>query len=475
MVDQSIFLENAYREAMNYADKAINKAKKIKVAYCENDVLYRGSMAKDSFIVLLCIALSIAGFFFERQLYDLLWKMILGNVNWGSLELLISIFYKLIIYLLLFYGVWTLFRIVHTKRLHGELQNFDHLALLVEENKKASKGKLQSIAKAMNEYSFVKLENIGSLEQKITDYELKAEQIGTSSRRAQTIVWGAVTIAIYIFYYLYVKPYMVKAIIEPFNYFGTLTVCISYLILLLLNYNIHNILWELMKKTANYFEAILFAIFQFTIFLDLKATEAFLPVVNTSEYNFASEKNIDYFFARFMDVFVKEGLIYLFISCLIGIMIFLSTDIDREREGKKKNSILVKRNGEKEEKIGMTALTIMLILMTFLGSFFMAGVLNKIISFLSVLTALAISYFWAMLKVEIQGPETTAVYGKRWRWIERAFYFSYIYLTLSRFTNDLGSKIFLVVVQIIVIFGFTEGVKAQQRRDNLLSQGSGGE
>ena len=327
----------------------------------------------------------------------------------------------------------------------------------------------------MNEYSYVKLENIGSLEQKITDYELKAEQIGTSSRRAQTIVWGAVTIAIYIFYYLYIKPYMVEAIIEPFNYFGTLTVCISYLILLLLHYNIHTILWEWMKKTANYFEAILFAIFQFTIFLDLKGTEVFLPVVNTSEYNFASEKNINDALAFFTEIFIKEGLIYLFISSLIGIMIFLSTDIDREREGKKKNSILVKPNGGKEEKIGMTALTIMLVLMTFLGSFFMAGVLNKMISFLSVLTAFAISYFWSVLKVTIQDPETTTVYGKRWRWIERAFYFSYIYLTLSRFTNALDAKIFFVVLQIIVIFGFTEAVKAQQRRDNILSQGSGGE
>ena len=93
MENQLIFLENAYREAMNYADKAINKAKKIKDAYCENDVLYRRSLAKNSFIVLLCIALGVGGFFFEKQLYDLLGKIILSSVNLGSLELLISIFY----------------------------------------------------------------------------------------------------------------------------------------------------------------------------------------------------------------------------------------------------------------------------------------------------------------------------------------------------------------------------------------------
>jgi hypothetical protein len=243
---------------------------------------------------------------------------------------------------------------------------------------------------------------------------------------------------------------MAMIIAELYGYTGVLIVCISYLLLMKLIYNIQITLASYSIKVSRRLGFILFGWFQIALIFFLIRRGVFATLGQIFRYIYGG------------DLDLPSGLLYLLFECLrnkvvialiiisvIGIMNLFRTNLEHEVLARKQGVDLPLEDGgtrhvdakQKRYPIFFACLFVVV------APFTMSGILSKGMSLRSIFFYLLIVSAWFQISKSFTGDALEIMYGKRLRWVKSAFFCSYMFLTLALVSNyELGS-VFLILSQ----------------------------
>ena len=453
MADQSLFIDKAYQEALAYADKTINASAQVKNNYTESDAFYYQMKSKDIALMFLYLVISIAALIFKRKVWELIEIYALTKVDIGSLKDYLSMLYTIGFIVLLLIGVWQLLKFIYAKKTNADLNKLEKIASELEKEKGFANGIKNTVMKAIENYEFVQVGNPNKWEEKIASYQTKADTVGKKTRNMGmwlTIVGSLVSIGV--FYFVF-SPYIVDAIAGTYNFYGTMAVCISYLLLMGLIYRIQMQLASYTRIISKLMGFVLFGLFQIAMVLLLKKTNAFTPIINIAEYSQGSDPdwlaNIIRFSIKYL---INEGVLVMAIVSIIGLMNFIRTNPERESLAIKNGVDIPLDNGTSRHADAKQRWSSILFasLFAIVAPFLMSNILIKGASFGRVILYLAIGLAWFAISTTFTGDEEKAMYGKRLGWVKNAFFFSYMFLTLALVPGfGVGSVVLLLIQSIL--------------------------
>lgn len=454
MENKTIFIEKAYKEAMLYADNTINKSRKIKDNYIERDVFYKGLSTREIMLWNLFTIGSAVALIFKDGCWKLLEESVLGKINSEIFSGFLSTLYTTLFLILMLIGVWKLSKNIYTNKVNLDLKNLDKIADEIEKEKREIFGIKSIIQNAFYNCQYVKVGKQTKWEHEIATYQARVDAIGNNTRKiSKQLTIGISVVSVFIFYIVF-SPYMVKAIVGEFTYYGTVVVCVSYLLLMEILFRIQMKIAEYTEKSREFVLA-LFGFFQVPMILQLIRGNAFSHLMTSAEYEQGSDPtwlaNIVYFSIKYL---INEGFIVIAVSSFIGVMHLIRTNPKHEKDAIKNGIDIPFDNGTSRHVYAESRWIPILLAIVFviIASSWMAGVLKKGISFGGVILYLFIGLVWFGISFVFKGEDKEFVYGKRLRWIKNAFFFCYMFLTLAQAPGfSVGSVVLLLIQSILSV------------------------
>lgn len=453
MVDQSLFINKAYQEALAYADKTINASAQVKNNYTESDAFYYQMKSKDMALMFLYLVASIAALIFKGKVWKLIDTYAMDKVDIGSFRNYLSMLYTVGFIVLLLVGVLQLFKFIYAKKTNADLNKLEKIASEIEKEKGFASGIKNTVVKAIEKHEYVKVGNPNNWEEKIKSYQIKADTVGKKTRNIG--MWATIVgslVSIIVFYFVF-SPHMVDAIAGNYTYYNTMVVCVSYLLLMWLIYRIQMQLASYTIIISKLMGFVLFGLFQIAMILLLKETNVFAPLINIAEYTQGSDPgwlaNIITFSIQHL---INEGVFVIVITSIIGLMNFIRTNPERESLALKNGVDIPLDDGTfrhadaKQRWYSILFASIFVIAAPFL----MSNILIKGASFGRVVLYLVMGLAWFGISTTFNGDEEKAIYGKRLSWVKNAYFFSYMFLTLALVPGFGTGSVVLVLLQSIL-------------------------
>ena len=459
MANQSLFIDKAYREALAYANKTIKASAEVKNNYTVSDAFYFQMKSKEIVMMFIYLAVGIAALIFKSKVWELLDTYLLTKVNLGSLLDYLSTLYTIGFIVLILFGALQLFKYIYAKKTNADLNKLERIAAELEREKGFANGIKNTVRKAIENFEYVSVGNPNRWEEKIASYQAKADTVGKKTRNLGMWLSIAVSIVFMIVFYLVFSPYMVDAIVGPYNYYGAVAICVSYLLLMGLIYRIQMQLATYTRIISKLMGFVLFGIFQVAMVFRLKGSNAFAPLINIAEYTQGSAPDWLANVVRFsINYLINKGVLVMLIVSIIGLMNFIRTNPERESLALKNGIDIPLDNGSfrHAEATQRWSSILFASLFVIIAPFLMSNILIKGASFVRVVLYLVIGLAWFGISATFTGDEEKAMYGKRLSWVKNAFFFTYAFLTLALVPGfGIGSVVLVLLQSILAIIAVT--------------------
>lgn len=465
MTEQSLFVDKAYQEALDYADKTINTLAEVKRNCARSDVFYYQMWSNEVALMVFQIVISIAALVFKGKVWELIDVYVLSRINMSPLKDYLSTVYTIGFIGLFLFGVWKLFVFIYAKKKSADLNKIEEIISELEKEKTFAQGIKNTVAKAIDKNEFVQVGNPNNWEGKIAFYQNKADVVGKKTRKIRmwlTIAGSIIATGALCFAF---APYIVDAIAGIYSYYGTMAVCISYFLLMELIYRIQIELFSYTSTGSRGIGFALFGIFQVVILILLKKTTAFTPILDASDFSQVSDSNwmikIICFSIKYL---INEGVCVIALVSIIGLMHLVRTNPERESSVLKDGVDIPMNNGTVNHVNSAKRWLAIFSAGIFaaVAPFLMSNILIEGASFGRVILYLVIGLMWFVISTAFTGEEVNICYGKRMGWVKNALFCSYFFLTLSLVPGfGIGSIVLILfqsLLSLIAVGILVEGI-----------------
>lgn len=455
MENQSIFIEKAYKDALDYADKTINLSTKIKNNYTRNDEFYYEMKENDISIMVMCFIIGIVALIFKGKLWNFLGKYLSDKIGTkidiDVLKNYFSMIYTIGAVIILCIGLWQLFKLLYRKKVEAELKNIDMMINEIEKEKRLLDGVKLTVSKAISDFEYIQVGNANKWEQKIDSYREKVNGIGIKTRniKRNTIIAGC--IASIIIFLIVLNPFIIDALSGSFTYSEILIVCSFYLLLMEVIYRTQMILVPYIGTWAKYIGIILFVLYQIVLGIQLQLLNVFNPLIELVKYSPKINSENLLIIIKYM---INKGLLVFACSSLTSLMSLIRTNVEHEYlVGKEGVDIPLDDGSVRHIKANTKWISFFLAsIFVLIAPFFMSELLIKSITFGRIVLYIVLGFFWFVISILFTGDDSKTLYGKRLVWVKNIFFFSYLFLTLAMVPGfELGDIVAILVQSIVAI------------------------
>lgn len=320
-----------------------------------------------------------------------------------------------------------------------------------------------AILNGMDNGKFPEIKSSWSIEGRLETYASRADNFNRNMKLTDQIIkTGLMAIAYYIAARV-LMPFVLDGVSGPMVYTSVLVVFFSYGILAYILLEAIRNLWGWYGKYIKPAAMALFAGFQVIIGMKLKKLGVFGALIEggrlyKSGKNETLVKAADFLAKRV----ITEGVIFLAVTSVIGLMYLYKTNEQREADAVK-NGITIPMSGGAD--INLTPLKvrtnllkpiIISFIFIFIASHLMSMILKEKPNTITVFLYLVMAAVWMYMNVQFTNVKNNAVYGKRMVWLKYGFFACYAMMTLAQVPGFWIPSIVLIIVQpvaIYIIFG----------------------
>lgn len=453
------FIEQAYDEAISYANEQIDRCDELFGKY------NRGKVHKDIIIkrimkAIIIIAIGIVGFIFKDVVFEFLQKNVYKLYELGMLKTWLNVIYDWALIALIVWGSTRIIRIVCNLLETDDASGMAGIKKSIQKEIDRANEMKEAVIKAISSNETINIGNSGNWDDKIISLKNKVDNSSRNYKIRTQIIDFTLCLVASILSAKILYPFIIDSYKAGFTYNAVLELFLCYGIIWVI---ISSDIVAIEKWYPKFVKPIVggaFVVFQFFVLKEVKKMDIYMPIIQKEGKIMKSLPKFLYSLVNFINTtLLTRGFVLIALTSLAILLYILFTNVNKESESLKNGYTIPMRGSSdrtvfyrqiRKNSIKPNALATLFII---IAPHFTSLVFSEKIALGPILMFLVVGGVMLAIANYMNDEVYRAFLGKKMTCVLVGFFAAYIILTLTMVPNPgFGALLIIMLQSVIVLF-----------------------